>query len=145
MTPRERRRCSSPPPPGDTASANATSQFLVRFSIPAGESYDYTLSGTVGDDGGRASVQVYLDQILPTTDGVFFISGDSGAFSDTGTLGEGTYELAGGAFGVASNDLTGGGFADFTLDFDLTPVPEPAAVAAVVAVPACLLARPRRR
>ena len=129
--------------PGDTASANAQSQFVMRFTIPAGESYDYTLSGTVGDDGGRASVEVYLDQIAPVEEGKFFINGN-GAFSDHGRLGAGTYELVGNAFGAASEVLTGSGLANFSIDFDLTPVPEPTAFAALVALPAGLLARRRR-
>ena len=129
----------------DSASANASTSFLIRFSIPAGESYNYTLSGDLGTNGSGATAQVYLDRILPTMEEQFFRAGNAGAYSTNGTLGPGTYELSASAGALGSEVLTGNPDANFSVDLALTPVPEPAALALITLPAAALLARRRRQ
>ena len=135
-------------PTNDFALAQSLSEFVVRFTVPTGEQYNYAYTGNLTNDSGRTSVYVDVARVLGDEeyDVLFSRSGDAGAFTTSGTLAAGTYEVYASSFGRAIEDPAGGGTANYTLDFSLTPVPEPATgaiAAALLALP--LAGRGRRR
>ena len=131
---------------GGEADATGTSDLLLRFNVPAGESYAFAFTGSLGDDSPRTNAVVYLYDVGRDTYRIDR-SGNAGAFTAAGTLLPGNYEFNARAFGLASEFNTGSGNAQFSVDLTLTPVaiPEPAAASLLLALPAGLLARRHRR
>ena len=127
----------------DIASADSTSEFSVFFTVPAGELYDYTLSGLITDDSARTSALVNLYDVTRDDDLLFLNT--PGAYSDSGQLQPGQYELFGRTFGLVSADSPGGGDSSLTATFALTPgtIPEPASIAMIFAAATPLLRRGR--
>lgn len=60
----------------DLSEATATSDFVIQFSIPAGESYNYTLSGDIARSG-QSGVEIYLDRLLPLYEEQFYRTGNN--------------------------------------------------------------------
>lgn len=128
--------------------AEALSRTIVRFTVPAGETADFTLSGNLYDGGDRTVVQVYLSDVTDPLDerDVVFRSGNIGTFENTGTLEAGQYELGITAYGLGTESSQGFGDAQLEahLALESSAIPEPASVA-LLAAPVALLLRRRRR
>ena len=125
----------------DSVSVNvsADSTFEILFTVTSPQ--DYTLSGSVVDEGSGSTGRVRL---RPAGGANIFIQSTTGSFNDSGTLAPGDYELIGEAKAIGFTTSTG--FFNKSGSFDLmfNVVPEPAA-ALLLSVGAVMILRRRRQ
>jgi hypothetical protein len=126
------------------ADATGLSSLFIEFTVPQGETYDFTMSGNLEkSDNSRASAEIYLYDVVRDQD-LVYRNGNTGAFNLSGQLLPGEYELSARSRAFAS-DVSGQFevFSDISMNFAIAAVPEPASLA-LLAAPAALLLRRRR-